>query len=200
MTTSDALTRLASIMGLETSRRFVVAWPDVEATIGLPLPEDYKRLVEYFGPGAYDGFVTVNVPGIANKACELGYQLDSFGQIQQENPDAVTQFAPHLLHPRVGGVLLWGSTTAGDLLFWEPSDVDPNRWPVLAWDVEDADWFRFDGGCVEFLLAFFAETLDLPMILPREDEGPMQFVTNDGAWHGPGPGLTPTSFFASDTD
>jgi hypothetical protein len=165
-------------MGGAASRDFAVDWPTVEAELGLPLPADYKELVEYFGPGAFDEFVTFNVPGITAKHYDLVAQVRSFGR-HSEN----SVFAPRVLQPAAGGLVLWGGTTSGDLFFWDPRGEDPNAWPVLAWDVEDGDYFTFEGGAVEFLLRFFDGTLepDLPMILPREGTAPMLFTPDPNA-------------------
>ncbi|MEE1752718.1 hypothetical protein [Streptomyces sp. SP18CS02] len=37
-----------------------VDWAQVEAEVGTPLPGDYKRMVEIFGEGAFDGYLTLN--------------------------------------------------------------------------------------------------------------------------------------------
>ncbi|MFD0636522.1 hypothetical protein [Catenulispora yoronensis] len=177
---SGYLTQLADLMGRPASTGFPVDWTTVEAQLSLGLPPDYKALVEHFGPGTYDAFVTVNVPGIAAKHYDLVEQVRSFGQEQESENSG---FAPHVLQPAAGGLVLWGATVSGDLFFWEPRVPDPAAWPVLAWDVEDGDYFTFEGGTVEFLLRFFDGTLepDLPMILPREGTAPMLFAPDPNA-------------------
>ncbi|MFG2233654.1 hypothetical protein ACGFNX_27320 [Streptomyces sp. NPDC048723] len=35
-------------------------WSQIEAEVGTPLPSDYKRMVETFGEGAFDGYLTLN--------------------------------------------------------------------------------------------------------------------------------------------
>ncbi|MCX4985078.1 hypothetical protein [Streptomyces sp. NBC_00572] len=42
------------------ARRPDVDWADVEARLGGALPGDYKRMVETFGEGAFDGFLGLN--------------------------------------------------------------------------------------------------------------------------------------------
>jgi hypothetical protein len=169
---SSYLMELAGLMGWPASADFPVDWTAVEADLGLPLPADYKALIEYFGPGIFDDFAAPNVPGAA-KHYDLVAQVRSFGK-HSEDP----VFAPHVLQPAAGGLVIWGATVAGDLFFWEPRGEDPDAWPVQAWDVEDADYFTFEGGAVEFLLRFFDGTLepDLPMVLPREGTEPMLFT------------------------
>lgn len=42
---------IARIFGLSRSRSFTVDWPLGESDIGTALPQDYKELARYFGPG-----------------------------------------------------------------------------------------------------------------------------------------------------
>lgn len=37
-----------------------VDWAQIEAEVGTRLPGDYKRMVETFGEGAFDGYLTLN--------------------------------------------------------------------------------------------------------------------------------------------
>lgn len=63
--------RLADAVGLVNSRRFSVPWRRVEADIGSELPRDHKEFVEYFGPGNFDDYLWVHVPGVEAPWLEL---------------------------------------------------------------------------------------------------------------------------------
>ncbi|MFG2292287.1 hypothetical protein [Streptomyces sp. NPDC048603] len=57
----DWTERLRRITGwAQTSRRPDVDWAEVESRLGTGLPSDYKRMVETFGNGAFDGYLDLN--------------------------------------------------------------------------------------------------------------------------------------------
>ncbi|MFF4825100.1 hypothetical protein ACFY20_19075 [Streptomyces sp. NPDC001312] len=57
----DWVERLIRITGwTQPARRPDVDWADVESRLGTALPSDYKRMVETFGEGAFDGYLHLN--------------------------------------------------------------------------------------------------------------------------------------------
>nr|WP_236070550.1 SMI1/KNR4 family protein [Streptomyces polyasparticus] len=57
----DWLRRLLQITGwTQPAQRPGVDWAEVESRLGLDLPSDYKRMVETFGEGAFDGYLGLN--------------------------------------------------------------------------------------------------------------------------------------------
>ncbi|MFG3009579.1 SMI1/KNR4 family protein [Streptomyces cinerochromogenes] len=57
----DWVERLVRITGwTEPARRPDVDWAEVESRLGTALPSDYKRMVETFGVGAFDGYLDLN--------------------------------------------------------------------------------------------------------------------------------------------
>ncbi|MEU5770079.1 hypothetical protein ABZ782_29635 [Streptomyces asoensis] len=57
----DWTERLARITGwTQPARRPDVHWAETESRLGTALPSDYKRMVETFGAGAFDGFLGLN--------------------------------------------------------------------------------------------------------------------------------------------
>lgn len=57
----DWMERLLRITGWTLpAQRPDVDWAEVESRLGTPLPSDYRRMVETFGEGAFDGFLTLN--------------------------------------------------------------------------------------------------------------------------------------------
>ncbi|MER6996962.1 SMI1/KNR4 family protein [Streptomyces sp. NPDC000410] len=57
----DWMERLIRITGwTQPAQRPDVDWPEVESRLGTALPSDYKRMVETFGAGAFDGFLALN--------------------------------------------------------------------------------------------------------------------------------------------
>ena len=57
----DWMERLIRITGwTQPARRPDVDWTEVESRLGTALPSDYKRMVEMFGVGAFDGYLHLN--------------------------------------------------------------------------------------------------------------------------------------------
>ncbi|MEV5007019.1 hypothetical protein ACIQFZ_26210 [Streptomyces sp. NPDC093064] len=57
----DWMERLIRITGwTQPARRPDVDWEEVESRLGTALPSDYKRMVETFGEGAFDGYLNLN--------------------------------------------------------------------------------------------------------------------------------------------
>ncbi|MFE7212214.1 hypothetical protein ACFY0A_28430 [Streptomyces sp. NPDC001698] len=57
----DWMERLIRITGwTQPARRPDVDWAEVESRLGTVLPSDYKRMVETFGEGAFDGYLDLN--------------------------------------------------------------------------------------------------------------------------------------------
>ncbi|HCA85815.1 MAG TPA: hypothetical protein DEQ61_10140 [Streptomyces sp.] len=57
----DWTERLKRITGwTQPAQRPDVDWAEVETRLGTALPSDYKRMVETFGEGAFDGFLDLN--------------------------------------------------------------------------------------------------------------------------------------------
>lgn len=57
----DWFERLIRITGwTQPARRPDVDWTELESRLGTALPSDYKRMVETFGEGAFDGYLDLN--------------------------------------------------------------------------------------------------------------------------------------------
>lgn len=57
----DWVERLIAITAWTSpSQRPDIDWDRIEAEVGTRLPRDYKRIVEMFGEGAFDGYLTLN--------------------------------------------------------------------------------------------------------------------------------------------
>ncbi|MFI7242412.1 SMI1/KNR4 family protein [Streptomyces qinglanensis] len=57
----DWMQRLVGITGwTQHAQRPDADWAEVESRLGTAVPSDYKRMVETFGEGAFDGFLSLN--------------------------------------------------------------------------------------------------------------------------------------------
>jgi hypothetical protein len=105
-------------------------WAEVEATLGTPLPEDFKAFTEVYGSGKVDDFLYLFNPFAAgedgNLLAERDRVLAAYARTRARFPDRL----PPPPFPEPGGVLPLGRTDNGDELYWVTGG-DPGDWPVL---------------------------------------------------------------------
>jgi hypothetical protein len=179
-----SIPELAREAGLTEPRRYVVDWARVESELGTPLPADYKEYVHWFGPGRFGDYFFVSVPGVENSNIEFMSNLrDEAEAYRYRNGSAELPPVPVPFFPEPGGWLPFLVTTEGCAVFWVTGGDDPDRWTIgsrnALWDLQ-----RFDGGFAEFLRQAVWDTVELEAIPEYDDEPPLVFHPDDGAWRG----------------
>ncbi|MFD8811223.1 SMI1/KNR4 family protein [Streptomyces sp. NPDC059627] len=189
---------IARIVGLGRSRGFTVDWQVIESDIGTVLPQDYKELTRYFGPGGFDPFLTLLVPGVANPAGELRRSLARWQQVDadyQGKDKKITPF-PHFPHP--GGLIPWGNSGHGEVYYWRTVGK-PDDWPVLVVPAIGQDFYGYQGGIVAFIHDLLTDRLDIPFLpslaqlneeaelnpdvdVDEIEEIRPEFLPHDGSW------------------
>ncbi|MFE2097816.1 hypothetical protein [Streptomyces sp. NPDC059468] len=71
--------------------------------------------------------------------------------------------------PQPGGLISWAESNSGDSFYWKTSPADPDAWPVVV-RTDNAEWFEFPVGAVEFLAGVYGRTIDVPG-MPRNFPG-----------------------------
>ncbi|MEU3090371.1 hypothetical protein ACWCQ0_39145 [Streptomyces massasporeus] len=178
-----SIEQLARDAGLTAPRCYRVDWDRAEAAVGTRLPTDYKEYVYWFGPGDFDDYLIVCVPGVENSNTELAARLAH----EQHGVRVLVQLAPKAtprvpLFPVPGGWLPWGFTTGGDGLYWVTSGDDPDCWTVAGRPGRGSDLAFFDGGCTAFLHTFIWDTVEMPFIPEAEGDVPVLFQPDTGEW------------------
>ena len=137
------------------------AWAAVEREIGLRLPSDFKALIATYGSGSIDEFLTVHAPFSDNPNVRFLDEARSNLKIYREI--RTFEHIPHPIHPEPGGILPWGSTSNGDVLFWvtDPPDV-PDRWPTAINGVRSPDWLAHPGPIPRFLFEWLSGAIEIP--------------------------------------
>jgi hypothetical protein len=141
-----------------------VNWADVETVIGLGLPADYKNLVENYGSGQFDRFLTVYQPVTPFLTIELAFQArrkdEILAQLRASGREHIPFVADKLL-PVAG-------TDNGDTVYWviERPD-DPDSWTITANEARNTVWPQFPGGITDFLYAVMSRQIRFP-IFPRD--------------------------------
>ena len=105
-------------------------WLQVEKVLGTNLPEDYKLFVATYGAGYLGEFIWVYSPFAKNPNLNLSIQvkrvIDTMRVLQQDYE--IERQYPLFPHPN--GLLPWGKTDNGDVLFWLTIEL-PENWEVV---------------------------------------------------------------------
>ncbi|OIK24211.1 SMI1/KNR4 family protein [Streptomyces malaysiense] len=187
---------IGRIVGLPRSRRFAVDWQLVESDLGIALPEDYKELARYFGPGEFVPYFVLLVPGVASPALELRRNLARWQRLEAEGRVEGGGFPPFRYFPEPGGLLPWGNSPHGEVYYWETIG-EPDAWPVVVCAASGPHFYRFQGGVVDFVHELLTEGLDIPFLpslheinaeaaldpdFDDEEEVRPAFIPDDGSW------------------
>ncbi|MER6471347.1 SMI1/KNR4 family protein [Streptomyces collinus] len=135
-----------------------VDWAALEAGLGTALPSDYRSLAEAYPVLVVDDFLMVSSPAPGSEASwgsacrnnEILQDLYEMGDTEDYVP-----------YPRPGGLISWAESNSGDVLYWRTSPADPDAWPVVL-RTDNAEWFEFPVGAVEFLAGVYGRTIDVP--------------------------------------
>jgi hypothetical protein len=139
-----------------------VNWKQISSEINSDVPDDYKRLVELYGPGCFANFIWVHDPRSDNPSLNFAKQvdirLDAFRVLRSQHPDEVA----FKLFPEPGGFLPWGATDNGDVLGWLTSgSVD--RWRVLVAAARDARIAEYPLNMTAFLHGVLTREIVCPI-------------------------------------
>jgi hypothetical protein len=117
-------------------------WQTIEERLGLPLPSDYKWLLETYGAGCFDESVWLLPPTSSSPAPDLENQL---AVLRSLPPSHLTDYdgTRYRLYPDPGGLLPCACTLAGQLWCWltDPAD-DPDHWDLVTFSPELRRWLR----------------------------------------------------------
>ncbi|MEU1787264.1 SMI1/KNR4 family protein [Streptomyces sparsogenes] len=130
-----------------------------EARLGTALPSDYKRLVETFGHGAFDGFLDVRLPADIVKSAEFAAGW--------AKTHGLRSWEPHPPFPEPGGLLPWAGTEHETSFYWITEGPDPDAWPVYVTEVGPEAGDRFDMTASEFVFRMLTDP-DHPYSIPAD--------------------------------
>jgi hypothetical protein len=69
---------------------------------------------------------------------------------------------PFHLHPAGDGLVPWGGTDNGDVLYWHKGIREPERWPIVCYSMRDGDHSTFDLSATEFLVSLLSKQIVVP--------------------------------------
>ncbi|MFE2283749.1 SMI1/KNR4 family protein [Streptomyces sp. NPDC059443] len=147
----NALARLREIAPAPSEPR-QKDWEEVERTLGVELPSDYKELIRVYGGSNWDDYLYVLEPDCLND----NYDLIEWAENQAEDLEGLWEFEkkPVELEPEGSRVLPWATTDNGECLYWliQPG-LEPDQWTVMVNEARGDRWEHFDASCTQFLAA-----------------------------------------------
>ncbi|MET3985780.1 SMI1/KNR4 family protein [Streptomyces sp. PvR034] len=136
-----------------------VDWEGTERALGVALPADYKRLVETYGDGVFDGTIWLLVPGSAYQDCDLRLRTAERDEDLAYLWEAGEAKPAELLEAGAR-VLPWAfEEGTGAFLYWlvRPGQ-HPDEWTVLYNEGRGPMWEHHATGCAAFVLAVLDAT------------------------------------------
>jgi hypothetical protein len=125
-------------------------WGEIERKLGIALPTDYKYFLERYGSGRIDEFISIFNPNASNKFLNFNHQIEEQLNVIRELKAEGSEVVPFEIFPAEGGLLPFGKTDNGDVLFWVTVG-QADTWSVAVNASRSPEWQVFSCGMVEFL-------------------------------------------------
>ena len=140
-------------------------WDDIEQSLGTPLPDDYKLIINVYGSGNFNDlfylFNPFDTQGKSGNLLNQAFRRDCFGlsvlDIYDEIKSINARLCPFPIVPEPGGLLPLGGDSNGGYAFWLMEGI-PEDWPLILYP----DWFeieRHDMLLVDFLVLWLSGAL-----------------------------------------
>lgn len=146
-----------------------LAFENAENELNVSFPLDYRHFIEQFGGGCIDSFLWILSPASQNENLSTVPMMKKWSgtlrQIQNDAPEDV----PYPLWPDANGLVMWGVTDNGDLLFWsnDSESVVGCDGKITRWSTWNLPWGEFLSEVLDRLttVPFFPD--DFPPHLER---------------------------------
>lgn len=130
------------------------SWKAIEQRLEVSFPDDYKEFIETYGSGRIGQFLWIFNPFSGNENINLERQIGTQANVLSEL-QSYGEIIPYKSFPEREGILPFGMTDNGDVLFWLTKG-DPNEWGVIvnearspAWEIFDLSMSRFLAGILQ---------------------------------------------------
>jgi hypothetical protein len=125
-------------------------WQEVQTTLGVLFPGDYKAFISRYGSGCLGEFIWIFNPFTNNPNLSLQRQAKVRIDAVREFNKAVWQNFPFGLFPEPGGLFPFGATDNGDVLYWL-CEGEADHYSVVLCDSRAPKYEKFDVGMTDFL-------------------------------------------------
>jgi hypothetical protein len=132
-----------------TERPSEAEWAECEAEL-TKLPPDYKSFLEDYGTGCIDGFIWIFNPSSQNPNLNLLVQVKRQLSALDELIKQKTEDKIYPLYPEKSGLLPFGITDNGDVLFWKTIGT-PENWSVVVGNSRSPEYQEFQSSMTGFI-------------------------------------------------
>ena len=132
------------------SRR-VEEFSEIEQELGTTMPSDFKEYINLFGTGYIGRFLWVFNPFSNEESLnfieQMEIRLDALEEIKEKYGD---DECPYPLYPEPSGLLPWGATDNGDVLYWSTVG-QPDEWTVVINESRGPKFEQYEESMTGFL-------------------------------------------------
>jgi len=133
-------------------------WSQVEAKLGIVMPQDYKDFISIYGAVSILGFVN-----IINPIHVKSENLEAMDPLRLLRQNYGTEYYPYPVYPDPSGLLLWGITDNGDDIFWQTIG-SPEQWPIVIKMSRQPVFEEYPGPMSSFLAGLASGTITSAII------------------------------------
>jgi hypothetical protein len=157
-----SVARLVELMPPRPGSGDLVDWDDVAERSGLRFPADYRDFVAVYGGGTLNGALYVATPcdeepGACGPLPLTSMTNEGVGILALEPGEDAD----------LAGRISWATDCSANHAFWDTTDPDPDKWPVLEFTRHGA-WVPHRGGMADFLVGLLTTPDDFGMAGPGE--------------------------------
>ncbi|MEV5648211.1 SMI1/KNR4 family protein [Nocardia sp. NPDC052254] len=129
----------------------------------MALPQDFRDFIDLYGDGAINQELHLIYPARSGPAPSFSPLLDNAEELNEYGVLEACAGLPYSGYPRRGGLLQWGGTHNGDMIYWLTEADDPNEWQVVVIfrHLGSPSWRLFEGGMADFLIGVVSGTSEL---------------------------------------
>jgi hypothetical protein len=140
-------------------------WAECESEL-IRMPTDFKEFLESYGTGAIDGFLWIFNPASKNPnlnlVLQVKRQLSALSHLLREKAESRV----YAVFPEDGGLLPFGITDNGDVLFWRTLG-SPENWSVVVGESRAPEYNEYKRTMTGFLTSILSKQEVVP-VFPQD--------------------------------
>jgi cell wall assembly regulator SMI1 len=147
--------------GSPTERGDTPRWEELQRTLGIALPTDYRDFGMHYGTGHFEdpGRLLIDVWNPFS-ASHLQRVKRLCAEMRSQRGLRANANVPYGIFPSHPGWLPWGNDIDGNLLCWL-TEGEPNTWPLILWIPTRAGFQQLAVSLTSFLAGAFKRQLQL---------------------------------------
>ena len=158
-------------------------WESIQKENNVVFPADYMEYIDFYGVGIIEDYLWIFSPW--SKNMELNFfarakmGLNEYSKLHMEYPAE----HPFPLYPEKNGLLPFGATKNGDILYWQNTNDNPDLWKLIIYNKNSGSYLQYNFTVTDFLVGVIKGTI-LCDIVPKIwlDEPMVRFMPEKENW------------------